>query len=56
VPADNGNGNSSTLALTASGAVGAAAVAQLICSTTSHDGTFRGRGLTAIQVATLNGV
>jgi Collagen triple helix repeat (20 copies) len=56
VPANNGNGDSSTLALTASGAVGAAAVAQLICYTTSHDGAFWGRGLTAIQVATLNGV
>jgi hypothetical protein len=54
-PADSAD-STVVLALTAHGAVGAPAQAQLICYSTTVHGSFYGRGLTAIQVATLNGV
>lgn len=44
-----------SIAITAGGTLGAPAVAQLVCRTWTANGSFGGRGLTAIQVGTLNG-
>jgi hypothetical protein len=52
----NGNLDRQVIAITAGGSLGAAGVAQLICDASTANGNFEGRGLTAIQVAALNGV
>lgn len=44
-----------SIAITGGGTLGAPGVAQLVCRTWTANGSFGGRGLTAIQVGTLNG-
>ncbi len=54
--AANGNLDRQVIAITAGGILGAPGVAQLVCAASSPNGNFYGMGLTAIQVAALNGV
>lgn len=52
----NGSLDRQVIAITAGGTLSAPGVAQLVCDASSSVGNFYGMGLTAVQVARLNGV
>jgi Collagen triple helix repeat (20 copies) len=52
----NGSLDRQVIAITAGGTLSAPGVAQLVCDASSPVGNFYGMGLTAVQVARLNGV